>query len=69
MLETVLRTAGFWSICLAAPFPIPQSSPDYQRASYTLLGASLELTAGAWEFSVYAKNIPDDRKFIRKSCR
>jgi iron complex outermembrane receptor protein len=42
-----------------------QSSPDYQRASYTLLGASLGITAGAWEFSVYAKNILDDRKIIQ----
>ena len=42
-----------------------QSSPDYQRASYTLLGASLGITAGAWEFSVYAKNILDDRKVIQ----
>jgi outer membrane receptor protein involved in Fe transport len=42
-----------------------QSSPDYQRPSYTLLGASLGITAGAWEFSVYAKNILDDRKIIQ----
>jgi hypothetical protein len=42
-----------------------QSSPDYQRPSYTLRGASLGITAGAWEFSVYAKNILDDRKIIQ----
>lgn len=42
-----------------------QASPDYQRPSYTLLGASLGITAGAWEFSVYAKNILDDRKVIQ----
>ena len=42
-----------------------QSSPDYQRPSYTLLGASLGITTGAWEFSLYAKNILDDRKVIQ----
>jgi iron complex outermembrane recepter protein len=42
-----------------------QSNPDYLRPSYTLLGASLGITAGTWEFSIYAKNILDDRKVIQ----
>jgi outer membrane receptor protein involved in Fe transport len=42
-----------------------RSSPDYLRPSYTLLGASVGITAGAWELSIYAKNILDDRKIIQ----
>jgi iron complex outermembrane receptor protein len=42
-----------------------QSNPDYLRPSYTLLGGSLGVASGAWEFSVYAKNILDDRKIIQ----
>jgi outer membrane receptor protein involved in Fe transport len=41
------------------------TNPDYLRPSYTLLGGSLGITAGAWEFSLYAKNILDDRKIIQ----
>jgi hypothetical protein len=42
-----------------------QFSPDYQRPSYTLLGASLGIATGAWEFALYAKNILYDRKVIQ----
>jgi iron complex outermembrane receptor protein len=54
-----------WQYIGASHGTFVQSSPDYLRPSYTLLGASLGISAGAWEFSLYAKNLLDERKIIQ----
>jgi outer membrane receptor protein involved in Fe transport len=42
-----------------------QTSPDYLRPSYNLLGASIGVTSGAWEVSLYTKNLLNEQKIIQ----
>jgi iron complex outermembrane receptor protein len=43
-----------------------QSSEDYRRPSYSLVGASLGLRSASCEISIFAKNVLDDRKIIQR---
>jgi hypothetical protein len=41
------------------------TDPDYSRPVYAVLNASIGLTKGAYEVSLYAKNLLDESKAIQ----
>jgi outer membrane receptor protein involved in Fe transport len=43
-----------------------RDNQDYQRPNYNLFGASIGLTYDNWEFSIFTKNLFDEKKVIQK---
>ena len=43
-----------------------RDNQDYQRPTYNLFGASIGLTYDNWEFSIFTKNLFDEKKIIQK---
>ncbi len=43
-----------------------RDNQDYQRPNYNLFGASIGVTYESWEFSLFTKNLFDERKVIQK---
>jgi iron complex outermembrane recepter protein len=47
---------------------INRTDPDYDRPSYGVLGASVGAAYGAWEFSIFGKNLTNDKKIIQQAA-
>jgi len=45
-----------------------RTDPDYDRPSYGLLGASVGVAYGSWEFSIFGKNLTNDTKIIQQAA-
>jgi outer membrane receptor protein involved in Fe transport len=43
-----------------------RDNQDYQRPTYNLLGASVGATVDNWEFSIFVKNLLDEKKVIQR---
>jgi len=43
-----------------------RDNQDYQRPTYNLFGASVGVTYDNWEFSIFTKNLFDEKKVIQK---
>ena len=55
-----------WQFIGASHGTFVRDNQDYQRPTYNLFGASIGVTYDNWEFSVFTKNLFNERKVIQR---